>query len=441
MSNVISFNGISYLPGAQAIIAMKPSRDMFQEPETVTRVGRYDVVPWGDSNTLPTDVIDKISKSEVVGANLEFNILIGYGSGVKAMMRKDGALVDCDDERVLKFCEENDIQGYFLEQMTDLKTFYNVFPEIILSNDKTKIVTLRHKEAAYSRWGKMNSKTGLIDKHFYSAKWAEVVLEKDVVITDVLDPYNPVQDLRQRIKDGDYKDLRFIIPVNFPTPGKSYYQDPYWWTIFRSGWYDFAVMVPEVKKALLKNRFGVKYIIYLSPKYFKSIFKDEGIDPNDIEAVRSRVDKEHQFFTDFLTGSENAGKGIVAIKDMIQSQAGVTTEKYIEIEEVKVNHDKAELVDDSEEVSNIISYAMGVHPSLIGSAPGKTGGSMGGTDKRELFLIKQALMKPFRDRLLRPLYAIKQFNGWPKELVWAVPDIVFTSLDQNKSGQETKITQ
>jgi hypothetical protein len=441
MNKVIRLDGISYLPEAQAIITMKPAKDLFKEPESVTRVGRYDVVPWGNSNTLPTDVIDKISKSEVVSANLEFNILIGYGSGIKPMMKKDGVLSDCEDDRVLRFCEENDLQGYFIEQMTDLKTFYNVFPEIILSNDKTQIVSLRHKEAAFSRWGKIDNRTGLITKHFYSSKWAEVVLEKDVVITDVLDPYNPVQDLRKRIKAGDYKDLRFIIPVNFSTPGKTYYQYPYWWTIFQSGWYDFSSMVPEVKKALLKNRFGVKYIIYISPKYFKSIFKEEGIDPTDVEAVRSRVDKEHQFFSDFLTGSENAGKGLVAIKEMIQSQLGVTTEKYIEIEEVKVNHDKAELVDDSEEVSNIISYAMGVHPSLIGSAPGKTGGSMSGTDKRELFMIKQALMKPFRDRLLRPLYAIKQFNGWPKELVWVVPDILFTSLDQNKSGQETKITQ
>jgi hypothetical protein len=77
-----------------------------------------------------------------------------------------------------------------------------------------------------------------------------------------------------------------------------------------------------------------------------------------------------------------------------------------------------------------------VHPSLIGSPPGKNNNSMSGTDKRELYHIKSAMMAPFRDRLLRPLYLVKAFNNFPANLVWKVVDYNFTTLDKNKSGKE-----
>ena len=51
------------------------------------KIGNYEIVPWGDGNTLPADVLAKIKKSEVVGANLEFNVSAGYGQGIKPMRR------------------------------------------------------------------------------------------------------------------------------------------------------------------------------------------------------------------------------------------------------------------------------------------------------------------------------------------------------------------
>ena len=82
---------------------------------------------------------------------------------------------------------------------------------------------------------------------------------------------------------------------------------------------------------------------------------------------------------------------------------------------------------------------MGVHPNLIGATPGKSKGSLGGSDKRELFNIKQSMMRPFRDRLLKPLNLIKRYNRWPVNLVFAVPEHIFTTLDADKSGKKTNI--
>ncbi len=443
----ISVGGLTYLPEAKALLAIKPTREIFTEPDQVKTIGNYKIVPWGDDNNLPADIIEKIEKSEVVSANLEFNVLVGYGTGLKPMRRilENGKLQGYeeifDNDDVLEFFEDNDLQGYLLEQLTDLKTFYNVFPEIILSTDKKSIVSLRSKEAAFSRWGQMDKTAGRITKHYYSSKWGDNAKKEDIIVSDVLDRFNPLASLNEYLKKGNYKDLRFIVPINFPSAGRAYYQRTPWWSIFQSGWYDFSIMVPEAKKALMKHRFAVKYIIYISPKYFDKLFKEEGIDTSDKEAVQARVDQEHQNFSDFLTGSDKAGKGLVALKEMIHSASGAKEEKYIEVVPVKLDNEGGEFLEDSEEVSNIISYVMGTHSSLIGSTPGKNKGSFSGTDKRELFLMKQALMKPFRDRLLRPLTLIKRFNGWDKDIVFTIPDIELTTLDDNKSGKQETTTE
>ena len=261
--NFIEIDGFTNLPEAQPIISTVPSREMFYEPDKPITVDGYQISPWGESNDMPQLIIEKAEKSEIVQSNLLFNIESGYGQGIKPMRRiVEGKKVIGYEEiwegDVVDFFSQNDINGFFLEQLSDLHFFYNVFPEIILSGDKRKIVSLRSKEAAFSRWGVMGPKKGVINKHYYSAKWNDGPRKENIAVSDVLDSYNPQLDLTSRLSTGSYSQLRFIVPVNFPTPGKLYYQKPYWWSIFLSGWYDFLMMVPEFF-ALLKadaNEFG-----------------------------------------------------------------------------------------------------------------------------------------------------------------------------------------
>ncbi len=72
---------------------------------------------------------------------------------------------------------------------------------------------------------------------------------------------------------------------------------------------------------------------------------------------------------------------------------------------------------------------MGVHPSVVGAVPGK-GKSISGTEARELFIIKQAMMKPIRDLLVLPLYLVKALNGWDPDIHFIIPNIMLTTLDQ-----------
>ena len=79
---------------------------------------------------------------------------------------------------------------------------------------------------------------------------------------------------------------------------------------------------------------------------------------------------------------------------------------------------------------------MGVHSALIGATPGKNSSTIGGSNARELYMMKQAMMKPIVDRTMRPLKIIKNYNKWDKDIYITIPEYIFTTLDQNKSGKQ-----
>lgn len=430
-STVIELGDVVFLPGAEAIINAPVSKDIFTTADKPIEKGSYKIVPWGEENNLPELITKKCEKNDVVNSNLQFNAAMIYGGGVKAMELVDGELKETEDERVVNFLEQNDVNGYLFEQATDTAHFYNPFPEIILNATGNEILSIRSKEATFSRWGVMN-KDGKIDKHYY-ADWAENPDRKAITQTPVLDFYNPYLDLEEQAKG---KEKRFIVPINVPTPGRRYYQRPYWWSIFESGWYDYAQMIPEFKTALLKNQMVVKFIIYLSEDYFPNIYEKEGIDPEDIKLTTDRIQEEYKNFNDFLAGAKNAGKALVGFKEKFQRGNGVDEHKNLEIEVIKHDIKGGELLKDSSEVTSIIGYAMGVHSSLIGPNIGGSSNSLSGSNVREVFMMKQALARPIRHRLLKPLYLVKQFNKWNPNLRFIVQDIEFPTLDAKKDGKQ-----
>ena len=445
-------NHTAYFTGEKAAVVFNDSRSLFASPdgtpkEVTLKSKKYKVVPWGEDNDLPQQIIAKVDKSPDLSTGLLFNVQVGYGDGIIACRYEQDAdgnkkvVPVWDNKEINEFFEYNDINGYLLEQLTDMNHFYNVFPEIILDKEtpeKRRVVELTSKEAAFSRWSEMNEKTAKIEYCLYSAKWDEgTVDEKYLDVTPVLDFKRPIPDLLNRIgrsADGkDEKQFRYIVPVSFPTPGRSYYQKPYWYSIIESGWYDFATSIPEFKKYLIQNGMTIRYIIYLSDDYFPDIFAREGI--TEAEKQKERVAKEYQDLNKFITGLKNTGKSMVSF---YKTSPSGDKQYRIDIQAVKNEFKGGEYLDDSGEVSNMIAYTLGVHPSLIGAVPGKNNG-FSGSDKRELFIIKQALIKPFRDRLLRPLYLVKAINKWPDDIHFAIPNIELTTLDENKTGVETKV--
>ena len=432
--------GFELFPEAQVILGTDSSSEFHLDHDLdAIKLGKYQIAPWGPDNLMPEHLLEKVEKGDIVGANLRFNRDVAFGLGpklVRAVARDQyGRVLEwapVEEGPIFDWFEANDIPLFMQQQLTDVAYFYNAFPELILDENYDKIRAIRHKEAVFSRWSIANAR-GDINWHYY-ADWNENPTEKDIIATRVLDEFDTARDLD--IFKAQRKAKRFIYPVYMPSPGKPYYSQPEWYSIFRSGWYDHSTMVPKLKKAILKNQLGVKFIIYVSQDYFKNICKMEGIDPNDRKAYTERVNKEKEAFNSFLAGETNANKAILSIKDRVATASGTMESKWIEITPIDNKIQGGEYIDDTESTANIICYAMGVHSSLIGATPGKSSSTLGGTQARELYMMKQACMKPIVDRVMRPLRFIKQYNKWDKDIYINVPEYIFTTLDQNKSGKQ-----
>lgn len=437
---------LAYAPGAAAIVALaEGGREIFETPDQPVSWGKnHKVAPWGADNNLPAQVMKRIHENDVVAPNILFNVQAGYAQGIKPMRRmvENNRVVgheECVDAKVLNFFEDNDVAGWFLEQLSDMVSFFNVFPEIILSKDGKEITGLRHLEAVYSRWGCINKGETEITRLYYD-EWKDG-RPKEPIVVPVLSRYNTCTQLHNKMTGGN-RERAFALQVNMPTPGRTYYSQPYWWSIFRSGWYDLSAMLPAFKKALIKNHLAVRYIVYISDEFWKDLQAKEHIGPTDTAKLNEVKTREIKKIMDFLSGEEAKGGGIISAKKMFPGSNGKPFEdKYVQIETIKPAIEGGEFIEDAEEASNMISYAMGVHPNLNGATPGKSKGSLGGSDKRELYNIKSSLMAPFRNRLLTPLNLIKRYNNWPADTVFAVPEHVFTTLDVSKSGSETNTSK
>jgi hypothetical protein len=189
-------------------------------------------------------------------------------------------------------------------------------------------------------------------------------------------------------------------------------------------------MTATAKKMAMQYGIKVRFMVRIHPEYWKKLFEEENITDPDAQIKRKK--EEYVNIKNFLTSYENEGK--TWFNGYYINPDGKEV-PYVQIE--KVDYDKGgDFNQDAEEASNMICYAQGVHPSLIGATPGKSKGSFSGTDKRELFTMKQSMERPFKDLLLTPMKVVKGFNEWPKDIKFDLPMILLTTLDQGTDAQK-----
>ncbi|MEF8811442.1 MAG: hypothetical protein V5A47_11000 [Bacteroidales bacterium] len=424
--NVMPFEVID---DKHAVVFSESAADLFEEDvdvEPFNVKGNKKCVPWGQDNLQPVEVLGKIGKNEVMNSNMLFNIQTGYGAGFQ-IQNKDGS--EITDENVTKFTEENNLDLYFLEQFTDLQHFYFTVAEIILSGDKSKIVELNHLESYYVRFEEANKKTGKIENVFY-ANWEDSEFSRDPEVIPLLDQRNPLKDLRKRVAESK-SPKKFAILMKIPIPGRKYYPDPYYYSAFRSGWYDVSAMTATAKKMAMQYGIKVRFMVRIHPDYWQKIFDEENITDPDKQIERKR--NEYVNIKNFLTSYENEGK--TWFNGFYVDPTTGKEVPHVQIE--KVDYDKGgDFIQDAEEASNMICYAQGIHPNLIGATPGKSKGSFSGTDKRELFTMKQSLQRPFKNLLMTPVKVVKGFNQWPKEVTFDIPMLLLTTLDQGTDAKK-----
>lgn len=410
-------------------------------------------IKWGDSDELPVKVLNAVFSNVIVGPNIGTNAKTIYGSGVSVFLQtvKEGSdkikyveQLRSQQKDIFEFLEDNGCNRIVQEVANDMAVFGDACVEITLNADMSKVVRVRHLEMCYSRYSKIDDTEHRSLYHGYSTKWGKSPNKENVTVTPLLDRKAPIANLLEIMgkkmgsnkekKADKSKGTRFVMSLSFPTPGRLYYNKPYWWSLFESGWYDFACAIPKFKKAILLNQMTIKYHVKISKTFFEQLYAKHGVAKGELDKQKEVADKFYKELDDYLVGVENNNKAFTSTFEY--SLDG--KEKFnILIEKIDSTNKGGEYIDDSEEVANIICFAMEVHPSLNGAAPGKNK-SINGTEARELFIIKQEMQRPTRDMILTFMNAVKRANGWNEDIYFGIKNAQLTTLDKG-TGSEKKI--
>lgn len=404
--------------------------------------------PWGADDQLPYELIRLVGADEVTAQNKLFNVLTCYGAGLRfapcGWLAGSPARNDSIIARQLREAREwgmrQSLPSYFLEQATDMKYFFLSVAVVILSRDGRRINRLRHKEACYCRMAKAD-RSGHIP-YVYFADWRHGSAAPGTVERiPVLDERDPLTDLMQKmgrepLADGLVHAARpgrkFAILMRFPTAGCQYYPVPYWSAVLRGGSYDEKRLISVGKRAKLRNHTGVKYQVEVEQNYWTKICREEFI--TDREKMRERIRREKENIRDFVAGLENSDKVWISSYYVNPDGKEVHDVRITRIDTAKEGGDWSE---DVQAAANTICYADNVHPNLVGAVPGKSQSNNSGSDKRELFTMKQALEIAFHDILLQPLRLVCAFNGWDT-IEPVVPMIQLTTLDKHTDSEEVR---
>lgn len=426
------------VPLQSAMASVEDSSTVFDEDglsiddRPVPGYEHYRYIPFGRDDKMPYTLIHTIGSDEVLSQNLFFNILTTYGSGLRYMDIKTGK--PTADPDVRRFFIRNSMNEFFLEQCTDMKYYFFAVAVIILNRKGDKIVQLRHKDACYCRFEKADGH-GRIGHVFYANWRASGMARKNVEVIQLLDEKDPLGHLEMLMgrapgPDGvakaRTKERKFAVVMRFPTPGQRYYPSPYYTSIFRGDWFDIKRLVGKGKKHKIRNHASVKYQVEIHRDYWSNIIDEEHL--TDPVAIEERIKREKENIKRFVTGIENSGK--VWITGYYIDNYG-KEQRMVRIQVIDTGKEGGDWSEDVEEASNMACYGLNIHPNLVGATPGKSQSNNSGSDKRELFTLKQALETAFHDMMVKVHDLIIFFNGWEDKVTPQVPLIMLTTLDKN----------
>lgn len=407
----------------------------------------YKYVQWGTDDQRPYLVRKQLLSNMVTAQCQQFNIVSCYGQGVRFVDRKDKK--DVDDKEILNFCLRNSLQEVFLEQATDMKFYSFSVMVVILSRDGSKIVTVRNKDASYCRfeYGPSTS-SGKIEHVFFGDFRLGFFDEAKIEAIPLLDYWDPLGDLlvrmgkepdpRTGVKGKPTKGRKFAILCRMATPGCQVYPMPYYSSIFRDAWFDIYRLIGIGKRYMIKNTSAPRVQIEVHDDYWDNVCDNENI--ADEAQRKKRKEQEKQNIIDFVTGIENAGKAMISGYYVDPNGKENRMVRIVPLNDAN-KKEGGNWSDDMSEASNALCFAFGIHPNLVGATPGKSQMNNSGSDKRELFTLKQSLEKPCHDVMCKPYHVILHYNGWHDKATVDVPMIMLTTLDENKDAKKVSLNQ
>lgn len=388
----------------------KPSRPVQDNLLSISR----EIETWGADNLEPQHLLTALKSNPVLSSAMDWMVRALYNGGLEY------GYEETDESGKKKFIPQSITEIDAILKASNhkrqavmgfkgLKTTSMVFPEVILSKDRKKVVMVNFNDSTYCRLSKANAE-GRNEYCHISANWEMQYGNQDnkygITVPFLDDTYNELEAL----KEG--KAYKYVLSgCNMPTLGNSYYSEPVWNSLRTSKWLDYTNQIPVFKTNYLKNATHIKYAVHVPESWWEWKYKDW----DTIEAKKRAelVKKEHQRFDTFLRGIENAGKSLMlTFRSDPNMISGGYTKWDIQVIDKKVidNILGGDLLD----TTQMIYQALGVHSTLLGGAPGASNlGAGSGSDQREAYNIFMALSTIDQDIICKPFELMAEYNGLP----------------------------
>jgi hypothetical protein len=440
---------------------------------------QIDVAFWGEDNRFPNNIEQQMAYCGVGKSGLDWKARALWGNGIVP-----GKLVGIDPQTkedifepldrtkykdVYEFIENRSMFRFWIEYLQDWVWYFNCFPEVILSKDAKTITGLVHQESCDSRFKQMDLK-GQFPTVFLSKLWGasgdqfakfdptktmrgllqnpQQLLQVDNIYVkglDAIDMYDALNSLTAigMKKAGGSGLNSAILPVNYPSVNKTYYQVPFWDGARLGGWVEIASKIPSLIKTLYNKAFRIKYHIEVPESYFP---KKYGVEAWDSMTEPQQTEKRKTLLKemdDFLTGEENAFKSFVSFFEIATTDKKEYGSVKITVIEDKSNIDKDLITGSAADIQVLVS--MGINPTLFGAVTIGTGQQRsGGSDIREAFLLYSASLNLERQVMLEPLYLVRDYNRevggmaeWEADIQFRVRDTILRTLDTGAGTSKT----
>lgn len=391
---------------------------------------------WGEGNNFPQDLIKKVEQDTELGALLDWKGRLLQGKQVIAVIEvfnektKKFETERINDPEINDYLASIPFNRYWRETCVDFTWFQNIFPDMVKSKDGQRIATLSSHQAAWSRLAKMDN-TGTVTKLYVSANWPEAKPDDGYTKEyEVIDPYRStvIEDVKKK------KNLkRFVYPVSYPSPGKAYYSLAAWVSFVNSDWYKIKNLIPKWKLKYMERILSASTVVTIPAGYWKIANKDwDSLDKEEQDGIKKAKVKD---IGKKLTGIEGVGATIlseVGFDDRGNQIPGFT------FSPIASGFSDGEHLEDSQEGSQHLMRGLNVDPTLVGNGPGRGQDSGSGSDKRIAMNIQTAILQPYRNVILEPLYFKAQYDGWTerhKNLRFVVVEVELGTLDEGPTSK------
>lgn len=408
-----------------------------QEPDADPRIQAepHKYARWGKQNRYPQEVVDLNIQDTTSSACLNFKIKAHYGLGLFPYIKNidDKGKETKEPVDITKYPEIEDfffrseIENVQQGLSTDFEWWNWCVTELIPNGQGDKILYANRIKTAETRF-ELQDESGRIKNVYVSPEFGtgHQPLDKDLKPIPIFDKQNFEFDNIKNLKKWVYIALQ-------PSVDRTYYPLPMWQS--NNNFLNLSLEISDWILSNINNSINIKYHIKYPQSYFellcpKSLYDD---DQKWVAAVKKEKEAVFSEIDEFLAGSHNAGKYFHSYMMPDPRDPAKMIGFEIDVIRNETNHEAYLPAFDTSAAA--IANAHNAPLDLVGLSLSKGMGSGSGSNIRESFNFYMQLHTQVpRQTTLEWLHLVKRINKWPKEIYFDYKNIVFQSVNENKSG-------